>query len=151
VWLRDSLPNLPPEAPRSHLIFNGIDTQRFTAVSSAEQPAVRTQLGLPHDRHIVLFVGRFVKKKGLQIIEALAERSPDVLWILVGSGPEAPSRDRPNVRVVGRVEHEHLPCFYQAADVLMLPSAGEGFPLVVQEALCCGAGVLSTDEGASAC
>jgi glycosyltransferase involved in cell wall biosynthesis len=92
-----------------------------------------------------------VKKKGLQIIEALAERSPDVLWILVGSGPEAPSRDRPNVRVVGRVEHEHLPCFYQAADVLMLPSAGEGFPLVVQEALCCGAGVLSTDEVASAC
>ena len=36
-------------------------------------------------------------------------------------------------------------------DLLILPSAGEGMPLVVQEALCCGTAVLSTDEVASAC
>jgi glycosyltransferase involved in cell wall biosynthesis len=51
----------------------------------------------------------------------------------------------------GRVSHEQLAAYYRAADLLLLPSSGEGFPLVVQEALCCGTAVLSTAEVASAC
>lgn len=138
--------------PRARLVFNGLDTDRFRPIADEFRPAVRGKLGLPADRKVILFVGRFVRKKGLHLIEQLARRHPDYLWLMVGSGPENPAGWRlPNVRVDGRIDHDRLPEYYQAADLLLLPSSGEGFPLVVQEALSCGLGVLTTHEVASAC
>src|SRR6185437_11361000 len=58
---------------------------------------------------------------------------------------------RDNVMTPGRLTHDRLAEMYQAADLLVLPSSTEGFPLVVQEALACGLGVLSTEEVATAC
>lgn len=136
---------------RARLIFNGVDIHRFAPAPAEVRVAIRDQLGLPGDRRIVLFVGRFVRKKGLHRVTALAALFPDVVWVLVGSGPEAPGDVPGNVLVAGRIEHDRLPLYYLASDLLILPSAGEGLPLVVQEALCCGSAVLSTDEVASAC
>jgi len=136
--------------PRAHLIYNGIDTELFTL--DADQQQARVKIGLPADKQVVLFVGRFIRKKGLPILQALAPRFPQVLWLLVGSGPEDPAQwGCSNVRVAGRVAHAHLADYYRAADLLLLPSSSEGFPLVVQEALACGLGVLSTEEVANAC
>jgi glycosyltransferase involved in cell wall biosynthesis len=137
---------------KTRLIFNGIDTDRFTPCTTAERSAARARLGYPKDRPIALYVGRFVRKKGLHTMRELTRRLPELLWVFVGSGPEDPARwGLDNVSVAGRVEHENLPDFYQAADFLVLPSWSEGFPLVVQEALACGLGVLSTREVGSAC
>jgi glycosyltransferase involved in cell wall biosynthesis len=136
----------------ARLIFNGIDTAHFRPASAIERRTAREQLRFPGRRKIVLFVGRFVRKKGFHIIKPLAQRFPEFLWVFVGSGPEDPSGwAYPNVRVVGRIEHPEIPTYYQAADLLILPSSGEGFPLVVQEALACGLGVLSTEEVGEAC
>lgn len=137
--------------PRSGLIYNGIDNDAFTSVPQ-DHLSLRRSLGIPDHRQAVLFVGRLVRKKGLHIVRELAQRSPEVFWMIVGSGPENPAAwNLPNVRVYGRVEHDRLPDYYRAADLLILPSSGEGFPLVVQESLCCGTAVLSTDEVADAC
>jgi glycosyltransferase involved in cell wall biosynthesis len=138
--------------PKSVLIFNGVDTGLFTLGTSGERLSDREKLQIPATTKAVLFVGRLVRKKGLHIIEQLARRFTQVLWMIVGSGPEDPSKwNQANVRVYGRVSHEQLASYYRAADLLLLPSSGEGFPLVVQEALCCGTAVLSTEEVASAC
>jgi phosphatidylinositol alpha-1,6-mannosyltransferase len=137
---------------KTRLIFNGIDCGQFTAVPEERRQALRAQLGVGPHRQAVLFVGRYVRKKGLGILESLAPRFPDVLWMFAGAGPEDPSRwNRANVLQLGRVEHNRLPGIYQAADLLILPSSGEGLPLVVQEALGCGLGVLSTEEVRDAC
>jgi len=136
---------------RSLLIFNGIDVRAF-ATGGLDRAGRRAAVGIAPDRPAILFVGRWVRKKGLHIIEQLARRFPQVLWMIIGSGPENPGAwDLHNVQVLGRVGHDRLPAYYQAAELLLLPSSGEGFPLVVQEALCCGCGVLSTTEVASAC
>ena len=138
--------------PHSTLIFNGIDSARFSTGTVEQRQHLREELKITPGQKVALFVGRFVRKKGLYIIERLARRFPSVLWIIVGYGPEDPTNwGRANVRVVGRLDHSQLPDYYRASDLLLLPSSGEGFPLVVQEALCCGTGVLSTEEVASAC
>ncbi len=140
------------KSTRARLIYNGVEVARFVPVSISTRNSLRAELGMPADRPVALFVGRFVRKKGLHVIEGLAQRLPNVHWVLVGTGPQAPAAGRlPNLHLAGRVEHDALPRYYQAADLLVLPSSGEGFPLVVQEALCCGTGVLSTEEVAAAC
>jgi glycosyltransferase involved in cell wall biosynthesis len=139
-------------SPKACLIYNGVDAGAFGSTPSEDPVRIRAELESQGRRPIVLFVGRFVRKKGMSALRALIPRFPDVSWVFIGSGPEDPSVwNQGNVRVVGRVGHERLACYYHAADLLILPSAGEGFPLVVQEALACGLAVLSTDEVANAC
>ncbi|HAM51452.1 MAG TPA: D-inositol-3-phosphate glycosyltransferase, partial [Nitrospiraceae bacterium] len=52
------------------------------------------------------------------------------------------------VRFQGRVEHNLLPLYYSAADVLVIPSYYESFGLVALESLACGTPVVATRVGA---
>jgi len=119
-------------------IFNGLDSSIFHP-DNVSQTQIRLRLKLPCSRPLILFVGRFVEKKGLHLIRIAAERNPDACFVLVGKGPINPaSWGLPNVLVNGQIERQSLPDWYRAADFLLLPSTGEGFPLVVQEAMACG-------------
>jgi glycosyltransferase involved in cell wall biosynthesis len=118
---------------------NGVDTALFSPASASERVKLRRALGLPVNRGVMLFVGRHVEKKGLALIRALAERTPEWTWCLIGDGPIRPSTwGLANVAALGRRRQSAIVDYYRAADVLVLPSVGEGFPLVVQEALSCG-------------
>jgi glycosyltransferase involved in cell wall biosynthesis len=126
---------------------NGVDPGRFHAVGRPEREALRARCGFPHGRRVRLFVGRFVEKKGLPLLRELAGRTPDDLFAFVGWGPDDPARwGLPNVRTVGALPQEAIVDYYRAADLLLLPSVGEGFPLVVQEAMACGLPVLLSPE-----
>jgi glycosyltransferase involved in cell wall biosynthesis len=94
-----------------------------------------------------LFVGRFVEKKGLPLLRELARRAPSDLFVFVGWGPDDPARwGLANVRAVGALPQSALADYYVGADLLLLPSVGEGFPLVVQEAMACGLPALISPE-----
>ena len=114
----------------SQLIFNGVDRDIF-------HPAEReTTAGR---RRTILFVGRYVEKKGMTVLRALAESRPDLDFLLVGNGPINPDGwDRPNVRDLGVRSPREVAELYRSADLLLLPSVGEGYPLVIQEAMACG-------------
>jgi glycosyltransferase involved in cell wall biosynthesis len=122
------------------LIFNGVDTDIFRPVADeAEKTAARRHFGLPLHRPIALFVGRFVEKKGLNILRQAAQTDRDTIWALAGWGPLDPNTwGLPNVHVFSGLSEATLAPLYRASDAFVLPSAGEGFPLVLQEALASG-------------
>lgn len=131
----------PPE-----LIFNGVDVETFRPAENAARPRLRRELGLA-ERPTALFVGRFVEKKGLHILHEAAAARPDIQWAFAGRGPLDPnSWGLPNVKVFSGLSGQSLARLYQASDVLVLPSVGEGFPLVIQEAFACGLPVICGEE-----
>jgi glycosyltransferase involved in cell wall biosynthesis len=134
------------------LIENGVDTEVFRPCSAAERLERRAKLGIPPGKPLLLFIGRFVEKKGLGVLRELTQQIERAHWLFAGWGPMDPAAwGRANVTVRLRPGHEDLPALYQAADLLVLPSVGEGFPLSVQEAMACGTPALIGAETAAGC
>lgn len=134
------------------LVANGVDPSVFHPLDDAQRAAVRLALGLERDAPLLLFVGRFVEKKGLPLLHRLARRMAGAEWLFAGWGTLDPGDwALPNVKVFRDYSGTRLAQLYQAADLLVLPSMGEGFPLVVQEAMACGTPALVGVETAAGC
>ncbi|MBX9925436.1 MAG: glycosyltransferase family 4 protein, partial [Hyphomicrobiaceae bacterium] len=133
------------------LVFNGVDTATFNPGTPTDITEARQRLALPTDRPVALFVGRFVDKKGLHLIERIARREPGITFALAGWGTIDPlGWGLPNVRVLSGLSGDSLAEAYRASDVFLLPSTGEGLPLVIQEAMACGLPVICGAETATA-
>jgi len=129
------------------LIFNGVNTGLYRPRRGAEKSDIRRKYGLPTDCHVILFVGRFVEKKGLPILKLMVSQRPGFVWAFAGMGPLDPKDwNAPNVRVFPWMNNENLAELYRACDIFALPSKGEGFPLVIQEALASGLPVVCGSE-----
>lgn len=134
------------------VVANGVDGALFAPAKDAERVALRERLGVREGQPLLLFVGRFVEKKGLWLLERLVAALPEAAWLFAGHGPLDPERwGAPNVRVLRGLDAAGIAPLYQAADLLVLPSVGEGFPLVVQEAMACGTQAVVDTAVAEAC
>lgn len=95
---------------------------------------------------IVLFVGSSTPYKGSQIVLGAAERlaslSPNARFVFVGGGHE--SRGLGNVVVAGAVSDEEKAGWFDAADLLVLPSENEAYGLVIDEAWAAGIPVITS-------
>jgi teichuronic acid biosynthesis glycosyltransferase TuaC len=113
----------------------------------------RRLLGLPDDRVIVLFVGYLLRKKGIrELASAILDLGDPFLGVFVGAGPEAgfgSADPRANGRLLfpGARPHEDVIRHMSAADVLVLPSYGEGLPTVIVEAGSLGLPVIASAVG----
>lgn len=155
--MRDTCSRLGMAPDRVAIIPNGVDTDLFTIL---DRSACRTELGLPADGPVVLFVGSLDPVKGIDtLLRAFALLSgrhpvPPRLAIVGGGHLEQPLKalaeelglsDR--VEFAGPVGHSRLPVWMNAADCLCLPSLREGHPNVMMEALACGTPVVGSAVG----
>lgn len=130
---------LAPERP-IRLLRNGLDAGLFRPATPERRAELRERWGLT--RPTALFVGRLVERKGFALAAAAAAGAFD----LVACGRPDGARPPAGVRCLGALPREQVVELYQAADLLLLPARGEGFPLVVPEAMACGLCVVVGDE-----
>ena len=137
----------------------GVDLDDFRPRSQAQ---ARAALGFDEDERLLLAVGRIEPLKGFDIlIRALAEMTERerVTLVVIGGDERAAAefaRLRAiagevgvdgRVRFLGAVPHERIADYYDAADVVVVPSFYESFGLVALEAMASGVPVVASRVG----
>ena len=141
----------------------GTDIGQFGCV---ERIAARAELGIDPEAKLVLYVGRFDPRKGIEtLVRAVAESKlrSEKLQLIIGGGSrpghsDGIERDRIENIVAelgmsdfttfpGRLSQEILPYYYAAADVCVVPSHYEPFGLVAIEAMASHTPVVASDVG----
>ena len=145
-WLRGRLCAAVPEASaKTEVIDCGVDLTRF-APRDAE--GARAELGLSTDGTTFLCLGSLSERKNvLRLARAFETRGEGTL-VFVGDGPlRGALEGRPGIRLVGRVEHDAVPTWIAAAEVVCQPSISEPFGLATLEAMASARSVVATTVG----
>jgi D-inositol-3-phosphate glycosyltransferase len=127
-------------------IPNGVDRETYRPSAPSERAELRESLGWD-ERPRALFVGRLVPRKGADLAVEAARRLPELELVLAGPGD--PGAELPaNATALGELSRERVADLYRAADLMVLPSTAEGFPLTAQEALASGLPIVLADDPA---
>ena len=146
------VPTLAPHRTKCVVIPYGLEIERYqeSDASKAKARELRRNARAP----ILLFVGRLVHYKGLDVLlRALPGLEAET--VIIGDGPIRPSLETlarelgiaDRVRFMGEVSNDELRAWYHACDAFVLPSVSrqEAFGIVQLEAMACGRPVVSTD------
>ncbi|MEO6091971.1 MAG: glycosyltransferase family 1 protein [Novosphingobium sp.] len=130
----------------------GIDRNLF---NPARRDTVwRAAQGIAPDEVIVLFFGRVVLEKGVEIfvsvVRALQQRGLPVRALVIGAGPaEDRFKDLPGTIRTGHLEGPALARAVASADLLLSPSTTETFGNIMLEAMASGLPVVSADTASA--
>ena len=139
----------------AEILLNGASEQ-FKVYSDDERARLREKYGIDNDKKVVAFVGRFEPVKNVTLLPDIyneIERKygqPISFWA-IGDGVQLEEtrqmmKDKGvKCHFTGKVPPEEIPDLLNCVDLLVLPSSLEGLPLVVIEALSCGAHVVATN------
>jgi glycogen synthase len=140
------------------VIFNGVDAEKFDFKwTEKDRAAHRAKLALPTEK-IVMFVGRFVREKGIQVLlnaaSVILAQEPNTKFLIVGGGHREKlerfvqwSGLGDKVLFTGFMANRSLHMLYRCADVAVFPSLYEPFGIVALEAMAAGAPVVTSDAG----
>lgn len=116
----------------AEVIPNGVDLHKFKVI---KKEIAREQIGFEQGKKYIIFVsnpGRFEKnfKLAQTAYRSIKNNNSDVQFKVLDDG-----------------DHDLIPFYMNAADVLLLTSLWEGSPNVVKEAMACNCPIVSTDVG----
>jgi len=133
------------------VIPNGIDFSQIQQIKSSQGDID------------VIFAGRLIKEKNVDLlinaVSLLRFEMPDIQCYIIGDGPEKQSLEqlvsslglKKHITFIGFLErYEDMISYFKASKVFVLPSAREGFGIVVLEANACGLPVVTLRHERSA-
>ena len=142
--------------PQAQNIPPGVDLNLFRP---REKTSLRDKFRLSRTATIVLFVGRLIPIKNLQLLinafAAAESENREIILAIVGEGTERSALKQTaeqlgvkrKVLFIGAVEGEYLAEWYSVADIFVIPSLYESFSIVTLEALASGLPVIASDVG----
>lgn len=144
--------------PNASVSYNGA-SKKFYTYTADEKASVRAKYGVNADEVVVGFVGGLVPIKNVDklpcIFNTINSSCRKVKFWVIGDG-----KLRQNIEqqlhssyadvdcvMFGNQSPKIMPELMNCIDLLVLPSQNEGLPLVIVEALSCGANVVASDVG----
>ena len=150
----------PLKKGKSFILPNCIDLDRFKPGPKSEILLKRYDL---HNKLVLMTLGRLAgrnREKGfdevLEVLPELLKPLPDLIYMIAGDGPDRQRLETKakslgitdHVIFTGRIGEDEKIDHYRLADLYVMPSMGEGFGIVILEALACGIPVIgSTKDG----
>ncbi len=146
-----------PEKSKFFTIPNGIYLDHFQETLHSKL-MYRRKYGLPLDKKIILFRGRFSQVKGilelLKAVKSISVEKSDVLFVFVGDGPLR----NPIIMTAEEVSNQKMMIFnwtpysdihelYIASDIYVLPSKREALPITIIEAMASRLHIVTTPVG----
>ncbi len=146
---------MPAFQRRTHIIHNGIDTERYR-FDPEKRAELRRKLGIGELRRVVGNVGRLCAEKNqsflLRAFAELAQHEPMTVLMLVGDGEDRAKLEALawelglNGRVLFIGTTAEMPAYLSAMDVFAFPSEFESFGIAAVEAQAAGLPVIASDR-----
>lgn len=117
---------------------NGADHSQFYPMNKQE---IRKKYGFHEKAFIGVYTGSFNDDKGVLRAQEAAIKAGNVQMIYIGGGKDKPEGE--NILFQGRIQHEKIPEYLNAADFFILPTKAEGCCNAIVEAMACGLPIIS--------
>ncbi len=135
------------------VLNNGIDTGRFR-YDSVKRTEIRKHLGIG-DSYVIGHVGNFVEQKNhgflIEVFHEILRLHPDARLMLLGSGAlmDSIKTKAVNLGIIDRIiflgSKDNPQDYFNAMDMVIMPSLFEGLPLTLVEEQANGLTVLAAD------
>jgi len=121
---------------------------------------IKTELNLEENKLIILYASSMLARKHPEdLLQAYINLSPDgkappdAYLIFIGDGAQRAELERikkelgwDTIKILGFKNQTELPAYYALSDVFVLPSNGETWGLVINEAMNAAKAVIATDQ-----
>lgn len=145
--------------PREKITYipNFVNKEKWHPLPAEQVAQLREEMDLAKDQFVVVGAGQVQKRKGIDDFIRLAEELPEITFIWAGGfsfggitdGYERYKKimDNPpkNLIFPGIVPPERMRELYALADLFLLPSYNELFPMTILEAASCEAPIMLRD------
>lgn len=130
-------------------IPNFVSAEEFYQMKPEEKQRLRKEHQIEPNKFIVLGVGQIQKRKGVDDFIRLANENPEVTFIWVGGFSfgkitdgydeykEVYENPPANLVFTGIIDRSELVNYYNMADIFLLPSYNELFPMSILESFSC--------------